>query len=55
MFTVHCEGHGSRVILGNRSITRLDNTTHGIELHWRCPCGTTGVELVGLLAVGQPA
>lgn len=54
MFTVHCEGHGSRVILGNRSITRIHNTEHGIELHWRCPCGTEGVEVLGLLA-GQPA
>jgi hypothetical protein len=50
MFSVYCEGHGSRVILGNRSITHIDNTDHGIELHWRCHCGTTGTELLGLLA-----
>lgn len=50
MFSVHCEGHGSRVILGNRSITDIDNTDRGIELHWRCHCGAEGVEVLGLLA-----
>jgi hypothetical protein len=50
MFSVHCAGHRSRVILSNRAITALVNTDHGIELHWRCHCGTTGVELVGALA-----
>jgi hypothetical protein len=50
MFSVHCPGHGSRVILGNRAITKLMNTEHGIELHWRCHCGAEGVEVVGLLA-----
>ena len=50
MFSVHCAGHGSRVILGTRAITKLENTDHGIELHWRCHCGTVGVDLVGRLA-----
>lgn len=50
MFSVHCEGHGSRVILTNRRITALVNTDHGIELHWRCSCGTEGVEVMGRLA-----
>lgn len=50
MFSVHCTGHGSRVILSNRAITSLVNTEHGIELHWRCHCGTTGVEVLGALA-----
>jgi hypothetical protein len=50
MFSVYCEGHASRVILSNRQITQLVNTDHGIELHWRCSCGTEGSELTGLLA-----
>lgn len=54
MFTVACQGHRSRVLLSERSITRLLNTDDGIELHWRCPCGTEGVEVLGLLAA-QPA
>lgn len=55
MFSVFCEGHRSRVILGNRSITQLDNTDHGIELHWRCTCATEGIEVLGLLARTQVA
>jgi hypothetical protein len=50
MFSVHCEGHGARVVLGNRAITGLVNTARGIEVHWRCHCGTTGVEITGVLA-----
>jgi hypothetical protein len=50
MFTVDCTGHGTRVLLTNRQITGLVNTPHGIELRWRCSCGTEGVELMGLLA-----
>lgn len=50
MFTVHCPVHGGAVLLSERSITRLVNTPHGIELHWRCFCGSEGVELTGLLA-----
>lgn len=55
MFSVHCTGHGSRVILSNRSITRLENTADGIALHWHCPCGTEGVELLGQHAVPRVA
>jgi hypothetical protein len=55
MFSVHCAGHGSRVILTNRQITRLVNSSVGIELHWRCVCGTEGVELLGQDAVGRVA
>ena len=50
MFTVHCSGHGGPVLLSERAITRLVNTPHGIEMHWRCFCGTEGVEVTGLLA-----
>jgi hypothetical protein len=55
MFSVHCAGHGSRVILSNRQITNLVNTTEGIQLHWRCSCGTEGVELLGQLAAPRVA
>jgi len=50
MFTVHCPTHGGAVLLSERAITRLVNTPHGIEMHWRCFCGTEGIELTGLLA-----
>ena len=50
MFSVHCTGHGGQVLLTNRSITDLVNTDHGIELHWRCSCGTEGVDVLGVLA-----
>jgi hypothetical protein len=50
MFSVHCKGHGGRVLLDEWAITRLANTAHGIEVHWRCSCGTDGVELLGALA-----
>ena len=50
MFTVHCPGHGGTVLLSERSITRLVNTAHGIEVHWRCHCGAEGVEVTGALA-----
>jgi hypothetical protein len=53
MFSVHCAGHGTRVLLSERAITSLTNTDHGIELHWRCLCGTEGVELLGRLAEPQ--
>lgn len=52
MFSVDCSGHGSPVLLGNRSIERLVNTDQGIELHWRCRCGTTGTVLTGRAAEG---
>jgi hypothetical protein len=50
MFSVHCSGHGGQVLLDELSIERLANTPHGIEVHWRCSCGTSGVELLGAAA-----
>jgi len=50
MFTVHCSGHGGRVLLDESAITSLVNKQDTIEMHWRCTCGTEGVELVGALA-----
>jgi hypothetical protein len=42
MFDVYCPGHQSRVLLGSRSITALENTPDGIVLHWHCRCGAAG-------------
>jgi len=53
MFSVHCAGHGARVILTARHITGLVNSERGIEVLWRCPCGTEGVELMGQDAVAR--
>ncbi len=47
MFSVHCAGHGTEVLLSPTSIEALRNTRAGIEVHWRCRCGTRGVELTG--------
>lgn len=54
MFDVTCPRHGHRVLLFADQI-RLENTPHGIEVHWTCSCGATGVELVGALAADRPA
>jgi hypothetical protein len=50
MFSVTCPNHGGRVLLSERAITALVNTDRGIELRWRCTCGTEGVERLGRLA-----
>jgi hypothetical protein len=44
---VHCPTHGSEILLSTRHIESLRNTDHGIEIHWRCVCGTRGVEISG--------
>jgi hypothetical protein len=49
MFDVICPRHGHRVLLFGSQV-RLVNTTQGIEVHWTCSCGATGVERVGALA-----
>jgi hypothetical protein len=43
MFAVHCPGHRARVLLGPRSITALVDTADGVDLHWTCRCGASGV------------
>ena len=48
MFSIDCPRHGCRVLLGSRSIEALVNTPDGIVLHWRCRCGATGVEHLGV-------
>jgi len=42
MYDVYCPTHQATVLLGARSIEGLEHTDHGIDLHWRCRCGTTG-------------
>jgi hypothetical protein len=49
MFDVICPRHGHRVLLFGSQL-RLVNTSQGIEVHWTCSCGATGVERVGALA-----
>lgn len=47
MFDITCPRHGHRVLLFGDQY-RLANTSHGIEVHWRCTCGSTGVETLGV-------
>ena len=54
MFTVHCPGHGTRVLLGSRSVDALVNTEHGIVVHWHCRCGTRGTLRTGAATSGDP-
>ena len=42
MFTVYCSGHASRVLLFPEHIVELHNRPAGIDLRWRCTCGTAG-------------
>jgi hypothetical protein len=48
VFTVHCPTHRSTVLLGARAIEDLRHTDDGIDLHWRCHCGTHGVLHLGV-------
>jgi hypothetical protein len=47
MFTIDCPRHQQRVLLGPRAVQTLENTEHGVVLHWRCSCGETGTEVLG--------
>lgn len=47
MFSVYCPGHEHEVLLTVSAITGVANTAEGIEVHWRCRCGTTGTWLTG--------
>lgn len=49
MFDITCPRHGKRMLLFGDQY-RLANTSHGIEVHWRCTCGSTGVETLGARA-----
>jgi hypothetical protein len=43
MFDVFCSGHQSSILLGPDNILVAVNRADGVDLHWRCSCGTTGV------------
>ena len=43
MFSVNCPRHGTTVLLGLTDIDRIDNTSHGIVVHYTCTCGHHGV------------
>lgn len=47
MFSVECPRHGARVLLGAESIVAVISAPDGVEVHWRCTCGQTGVWLTG--------
>jgi hypothetical protein len=38
------------VLLDESAITSLVNKKDTIDMHWRCTCGTEGVEVLGPLA-----
>lgn len=47
MFSIDCPKHGSTVLLGLSDINLINNTNHGIEVHYTCSCGHNGVWLTG--------
>ena len=47
MFSVECARHGARVLLGPEAVVALVSGLDGIEVHWRCTCGHTGVWRTG--------
>jgi hypothetical protein len=47
MFSVHCAGHGSDVLLSASCVEAIVNTPTGILVRWRCPCGTRGTLRTG--------
>jgi hypothetical protein len=47
MFTTYCPRHGAEVLIWASGIDGIDNTDHGIEIHFHCTCGYRGVHLTG--------
>ena len=47
MLAVDCPGHGGRVLVALDGLEAVRNTAVGIEVWWRCPCGTRGVACLG--------
>ena len=43
MFDVYCPNHGARLLLFADNVEMITNRDDGIDLHWRCTCGATGV------------
>lgn len=50
MFSAHCPGCGTEVLLTTRRIVRLDNTDGGIVVVFRCWRGHLGSWLTGRAA-----
>ena len=51
MFSVQCPRHNARVLLGPEAVVALLSPPDGgIEVHWRCSCGETGVWSTGARA-----
>jgi hypothetical protein len=44
MFVVYCPRHQARVLLSPDDITLVVSTVDGVELHWCCTCGESGVQ-----------
>ena len=42
-----CPGHGSVVLVPIEGLEVVDNTPLGIEVTWRCPCGSGGTARLG--------
>lgn len=47
MFDVFCEHHNSRVLLGTSRIQEIRNTEGGIDVSYRCYCGSEGTWRTG--------
>jgi hypothetical protein len=54
MFTVHCDSCDTSRLLGPRRIIGMDNTDHGILVHFRCFCGAVATVVTGR-AAASPA
>ena len=47
MFDPYCEYHRSRVLLSNRRIRSIVNRPDGVDVHFVCICGKSGVWRTG--------
>ena len=54
MFSVDCPRHDARVLLGPEAILAVIPGPDGLELHWQCTCGQTGVWLTGASTEVEP-
>lgn len=55
MFSVHCESHGSEVLLTTRNIETIVNDDRGVVVLWRCSCGQRGALRTGVAHSGVAA
>ncbi|HMC52185.1 MAG TPA: hypothetical protein VKI64_05440 [Acidimicrobiales bacterium] len=53
MFAVYCPLHRARVLLFSDNISALVNRLEGVELHWRCTCGHSGIRRTGRSAAAK--